>query len=233
MAATAAMAHKVLTPRLVVLALAVGLVLAAISVPVGAVLAWRQSRVVPPLGTNPPMFTMAEYFRRDGHVVLVTRRDFLTGTIWSSSVAPESSTTVLHEVAGILNARLVERGDVPAPVRAPLDGRDHRRNAISAGFPFEAAYGTWGWSMGGPASVERGIVEGRVLGRWWTVPYLPRWWGLLGNTLVYALVALGIMALLRHRTLSRRRAAGRCVACAYELGEGVAVCPECGLGREA
>lgn len=81
-----------------------------------------------------------------------------------------------------------------------------------------------------PALVE-GAWRRTVLGRNWLVPYLPLWPGLLGNTLFYAIFALIPLSLLRRRKLRRRARRGLCLACAYELGEGVAACPECGLVR--
>lgn len=222
----------ILTVPMVATSLVLGLLSAVASVPVGAIVVNHQARFVPQLGTNWPTFALAEYFKRDGHVVLVLRQEFLTGTTWESSVSPESSTLTLHRVAGTLNAKLVQRDSRPAAVRAPLNGREHTRYAISTGWPFEAAVGTRGWSMGGPAVQRSGLATVRVFGRWWSVPYHPRWPGLLGNTLFYGAIALAILAWWRARRNRRRASAGCCIACGYEPGEGVAICPECGLAQE-
>jgi hypothetical protein len=61
------------------------------------------------------------------------------------------------------------------------------------------------------------------------LPLRPIWPGLLANTFFYAAIMLGVLVGLRAWRTRRRLARGRCVACGYELGEGVAVCPECGL----
>ncbi|MEQ9096519.1 MAG: hypothetical protein RIE32_09675 [Phycisphaerales bacterium] len=72
-----------------------------------------------------------------------------------------------------------------------------------------------------------------ALGRRWIVPLLPIWPGLLGNAIFYALFVLMPVVLWRGPKLRRRARRGLCLACGYELGEGVDACPECGLARAA
>lgn len=223
---------RIVTVRMVATSLALGLLLAVLSVPLSAAVLNHQARFVPQTGTNWPTFALAEYFKQDGHVVLVLRQEFLTGTTWESSVSPESSTLTLHRVAGTLNAKLVQRDARPKAIRAPLDGRDHTRYAISVGWPFEAAVGTRGWSMGGPAVQRSGLASIRLFGHWWSVPYRPLWLGLLGNTLFYAAIAFAILVWWRVHRIRRRTSAGCCFDCGYELGDGVTICPECGLAQE-
>ncbi|MEQ9096822.1 MAG: hypothetical protein RIE32_11225 [Phycisphaerales bacterium] len=223
---------RILTPRLVAVALAAGVLLAALSVPAGAIAMQRRASAMPTAVAGPPVFALAEYSKRDGHIVLVTRRDFPTGTIHRAMSAPDGASWVLAMAAGIPNAGLVERDARPGPLREPLDGRDRWSEMRSAGWPFAAAFGVERSTTGGMTR-KAGLWEVAALGRTWVVPYAPRWPGLLANTLFYAGLVLAILAWLRARTMRRRRAAGRCLACGYELGAGVERCPECGLAQEA
>jgi len=217
-----------MTARLIVLAVMIGVVVAALSVPVGSVVMQQQSRIVPPLGASTPMYSTAEYFKRDGHMAIAMRRDFATGTLWEASTAPDGSMWVLATAAGISNARLVEQDPRPGPLRDPLDSHERLSVLLRAGWPLEAGYGVERWA---PRSVANsaGVWKCTAFGQVWTVPYRPIWIGLIGNTLLYAAIALAIMVFFRRRVVTCRRAAGECVACGYELGRGVEICPECGL----
>lgn len=64
-------------------------------------------------------------------------------------------------------------------------------------------------------------VRGRDL------PYLPVWRGLIGNTLLFALVALPIVMVPGVIVRWRRVLPGHCAACGYDV-TGLAICPECG-----
>ena len=64
-------------------------------------------------------------------------------------------------------------------------------------------------------------------------PLRPIWPGLLANTLCYATVTLALLVSVCLIRARRRRKRGCCVACGYELGEGLRTCPECGLEAES
>lgn len=102
-----------------------------------------------------------------------------------------------------------------------------------SGFPFRAAVG-W-WSYPGPLDTLVRWQDRSRVGHTWVVaiPLRPIWPGLLANTLFYAALTLALLAGLRVVRTRRRRARGRCVACGYELDEGVGVCPECGLAARS
>lgn len=220
---------RMVTVRMAVVALVVGAVLTVVNVPVAAVVMQHQSRIVPPLGSSAPMFSMAEYFQRDGHLVVVRRRDFWGGTILEATSGPEGTMWLLGMAAAIPSAQLVDRDARPRAIRTPLDGHEHAAELWRAGWPLESACGVEKWSPGGRGHRVAGLLKAPAFGHVWTVPYWPAWWGLLGNTLFYAAIALAVLVFVRHRKRSRRRAAGKCVACGYELGGGVGTCPECGL----
>ncbi len=62
------------------------------------------------------------------------------------------------------------------------------------------------------------------------LPYLPVWRGLIGNTLLFALVALPIVMTPGVIVRWRRVLPGHCAACGYDV-TGLAICPECGARR--
>lgn len=222
---------RVLTARLVVVSLVVGVVLAVGSVPAGVVVektSWISSR----MRSSEVVYSFQRQF------ILVKSRQSFVGTMTHC----DSSDMVLIEHAiGMREWREVQGvGHDPRPsfARSYLDGGAEWVVRWQVGWPLEAAYTFW-WtspladdSFTGPLSTEqRGSVTLAALGQSTTIPYLPLWPGLLGNTLFYGLLVLTPLALLRRRKLRRRARRGLCVACGYELGAGVEACPECGLAR--
>lgn len=213
---------RIIAARLVVVALVVGVVLAVVSVPVGAiVLNLRHA------GNWPS--AVVWYGERGGHLVVVYRQPYATGTVWGvSSEALGPTTTSAEQMRQDGYARLDKD---PSPRRVRIVPDDHFGSAlsVSAGWPLDAAYYLTWYADTHSGLRTRGVWMTHATGRDWFLPYLPLWPGLLGNTLFYALLVLAPLALLRWRTLRRRARRGLCVACGYELGEGVGACPECGL----
>lgn len=133
----------------------------------------------------------------------------------------------------------------PAMARVPDPGYESNPRYLRAGWPFFAAEGReiYGFPTGtstGRTHEVIGLTTVRIGRRHVEIPLRPIWPGLLGNTLLYAvpaalvlsalrLVVLGIRHALRSARARRRARRGRCIACGYELGQGVTICPECGL----
>lgn len=218
--------HRILTWRMVVAALLVGVVLAVVSVPVAAYALDHRASVDEDR-------VKGFYFRTDGHEVLVRRVAYFAATLWDTSSRPAGpDMSLVHMQYGLRASQHPPDGQ-PVVSKTSLDRQHHNVRYIQIGWPFRAAYGTWEQRFSQPTTRRVvGIYEPTIRGRERTFPYLPLWPGLLANTLFYAALALTPMVLLRWRRTRRRRARGLCVACGYELGEGVSVCPECGLGRE-
>lgn len=136
----------------------------------------------------------------------------------------------------------------PAMARVPDPGYESNPRYFRAGWPFFAAEGReiYGFPTGTSAGRTHeviGLTTVRIYGRYVEVPLRPIWPGVLGNTLFYAVpaalvlsalrvVVLGIRRALRSARARRRARRGRCIGCGYELGEGVTVCPECGLALD-
>ncbi|MGD1916621.1 MAG: hypothetical protein ACFCBV_10610, partial [Phycisphaerales bacterium] len=55
------------------------------------------------------------------------------------------------------------------------------------------------------------------------------WTGLIANAILNAQIPLALHTGLRLIRTRRRRTRNLCIECAYELGDGIDVCPECGL----
>lgn len=62
-------------------------------------------------------------------------------------------------------------------------------------------------------------------------PFIPRWPGLLANTLIFFMIPFLPWTLLRWRRLRRIERLGLCYACQYEFPRAIKTCPECGTVR--
>lgn len=213
---------RILGWRSIVVALVVGVVLAVASVPVGAGVSQRV------VGSKPS--NGRAYFFESGHLVFVRWYDYPAANFWGSMSGPHDEAEPLPRWSMLGRATRAESDPRPGVVTTPLDGALQSAGHYLAGWPWRSAY-----------SVERresGRVAPRRVGQWdvaafghdWYVPLLPNWPGLLANLLFYAAMVLGPLVLWRWWRLRRRVKRGCCVACGYELGAGVGVCPECGLG---
>ena len=99
----------------------------------------------------------------------------------------------------------------------------------AAGWPWHAAWGlTTGDGQPGGVVERRGLLVVSIGGGRVAIPFLPLWWGLAGNTIVYAALILTLLTATRLRQCARRRRKNRCVACNYDLSGIAGPCPECG-----
>lgn len=217
---------RVITARLVVVSLVVGVVLAVVSVP-ACVVAW-QLRAHHKVVTD-----LSECWQVDGHTIWVSRNDFVGLTSWVINSSPDPSRELLRFFISEAGAIETDRDVRPPSLRTRLDGEARSMSSLRYGWPLRAAEHTTRTGPDAPMGVERGNWAVRAFGRDWLIPTLPLWPGLLGNTLFYALLVLIPIVLWRWRKLRRRARRRMCLACGYELGEGVKACPECGLARAA
>ncbi|MEQ8844360.1 MAG: hypothetical protein RIB58_05845 [Phycisphaerales bacterium] len=212
---------------MLVAALLVGVVLAVVSVPVAVVVSPMAS---PARGLSPKATRWGAVEHAD-HFESFSRYDSIGTRLWATYAMPQPIAPGFRDALGpLLDAPSDPR---PAFASVPYQSREHYVYHVSNGWPWPAAAGRWVEAPGArrPPVYESlvSVVRGQSHYRF---PLRPTWPGLLANTLFYTALALAPMVLLRWRRTRRRRARGLCVACGYELGEGVGVCPECGLGRD-
>ncbi|MGD1916167.1 MAG: hypothetical protein ACFCBV_08265 [Phycisphaerales bacterium] len=217
---------RVCTPRLVLVSILVGVVLAVATVPAGAIQAQRSLMSVRPIPHRQP-FTE----RSSGDTYVRLR---WPGATWWFARTPEWWNANMHAVTPrFVRVPLVESEALPARVRAVVARGNDEVFDVSAGWPWRAAYFVRHQSVWDHTATHPGQLTFRASGREWFVPCLPLWLGLLGNTLVFTLPLAVLWSLSRWHRLRRRARRGLCLACAYELGEGIGACPECGLARAA
>lgn len=212
---------RILNLRLIVVAIALGVALAVVNVPVAAVVVHFEIR-------NGWARSINEDLIVDDHRVVTTLDRAACGTRWHRTSVPlnPGRRAFISYPQSPENARVFRT--VPQNIWIDRDGHARGASLWLVGWPMRSAYGV---RRTGPplSSVQRvGMVEPVVFGRSWSLPWIPYPLGVLANSLFYALLALGVMALLRWMRVRRRRARDQCVACGYELGDGVDVCPECG-----
>lgn len=217
---------RIVTARMVVVAMVGGVVGAVVSVVVCAVV-WELR------GVRMVEADLLACWHADGHTVLVSRYDYVGVTYWDVVSAPDADESLLRAGMAEPRMRRVERVVWPASVRTPLDGEHHGRSSHRYGWPRRAAERTDRWDAKAVRRVVRGTRTAHAFGRDWAIPTLPMWPGLLGNTAFFGVMVLASYVLLRWRKLYRRAKRGLCLACAYRLGEGVKACPECGLAKRA
>ncbi|MEQ8845002.1 MAG: hypothetical protein RIB58_09125 [Phycisphaerales bacterium] len=215
---------RVITWRLVLLALVVGVVLAVGSVPVGSAVRWL------PAYSGGSHDELEALYDPDAPAAYRRSGDWWS-TRWHGDAGPSPSVETAILFARFINGQRVHASPLPAPAQAMLDGGAASVDFIGVGWPWRAAWGAIASPPSGPPGMVRGLWHPTVFGYHLQVPYFPLWPGLLGNTLFYGALALIPLALLRWHKLRRRARRGLCLACAYELGEGVEACPECGLAR--
>lgn len=220
-----------ITARLVVVSLVVGVVLAVVSWPASVMIAARG-----PATTS--QLKVVEFFVHEETKAYYTRQIQATRTLWlgfeyDAGFNPPTVRRGLspEAFAQAMGASLVPSSPLPGRTRAALGGLTDTVEYYEVGWPWRVAWGVHGNLYQPAKSTDVGLWRIVALGDVWLVPYLPRWPGLLGNTLFYAALVLMPLALLRWHKLRRRATRGLCVACGYESGEGVRVCPECGLAN--
>lgn len=214
--------HRIVTRRMLVVSVVVGVVLAALSVPMGAMLmGW------PALSSG----SSVRYAVHKGLLLRIERDGYRVGSMWSLRSTDGLSESDL--------AILVDTGEaVPlGEIGLPRQWRVEPASSDSAwlhdrvGWPARAAWTSsdaFADGANSPAVFPR--WRGAVLVGSSVLPLRPIWLGLLVNTLFYTSLVLTPWAVARLWRTRRRRARGRCVTCGHELGDGVGVCPECGLG---
>ncbi len=74
---------------------------------------------------------------------------------------------------------------------------------------------------------ESPVWSVRLRGQMHGLALTPLWWGVAGNTVVYASLLLAVFAAPGWVRRARRRREGKCVGCGYDV-RGVERCPECG-----
>ncbi|UYV11518.1 MAG: hypothetical protein NCW75_09415 [Phycisphaera sp.] len=211
--------HCVVTVRMVLVSVVVGMVLAVGSVPVGKIVSDRVLRT-----PNAQAWQGRFWLNEGDHQIFVYHRRDPFRAHWESSIVP----------AGMADApgpEFERPASDPRPMYARRAFTGHVQSIVStsAGWPWLAAQGR-GVMDGTPSRVWREGIPTVAIGPVaFKLPLRPIWPGLLANTLFYAALTLSLMAGWRWLRTRRRRVRGRCVACGYELGEGVRVCPECGL----
>ncbi|OAB57643.1 hypothetical protein AY599_07345 [Leptolyngbya valderiana BDU 20041] len=208
--------HPIVTTRMVIMSVAVGVVLSVASVPVGVLIG--QARQTPPF----PAPVIRVTLDRGDYGVRIDRHDSFGYEIWNAW-------NVRFRPNRQLPSHFKMTSHDPRPEYAAIasDDPDLWVMCIRAGWPLHAAQGR-SWSTT-TSNNEQFLPEPVPFGRDWTLPVGPIWLGLLGNTIFFAAITLALLVGLRLVRTRRRRARGRCVACNYELGEGIGVCPECGL----
>lgn len=215
---------RLVTTRLVVVALLVGLLPA---VAVGPVVVGLTGHRI-----EQGMPELAAYAFIDGHALVAMRYDSPLGTVWNSGSEPEDE--LMPFVMAVTQRGATEQASDPRPriIRTELDGERRGGTWWRLGWPFEATHALSRTAPSGSGQQEVGVWRPTIRGRQWSVPYLPLWPGLLANAAFYTALVLAPLVLLRGWRLRRRVKRGRCVACGYELGEGVHTCPECGLAKK-
>ena len=114
------------------------------------------------------------------------------------------------------------------PLRA-MEGEAWR--ATTGNMQFSSAVGVF-WGVDLHAERVRGAAKVRTTSSQRILPLRPAWLGFLGNTVLYAVVAMGMIACASLVRRTYRGWRGRCAACGYDLrGDLERGCPECGHKR--
>lgn len=206
---------RILTVRLVAVALVAGVVLAVVNVPVAAVVGG-----LPLAGAASRKWE--GHFFLDGQFVIFERWRNPASERWSIFSGPHEMGGHVLAVWGSTSTTPLTRDPLPPRARPPRDGQVRSGQYRSAGWPWRSAGGSQG-------EAPAGVWRARALSRFYWIPFLPHWPGLLANTIFYALLVLTPVVLWRWWRLRRRLKHGRCAACGYDLGGSDGVCPECGL----
>lgn len=108
-----------------------------------------------------------------------------------------------------------------------------RAVGIAAGWPFLCVWGRTDHNVNhDPQAKHTGLSHvtiDQTTQAKQAFPWIPLWFGLAGNMVLYGgvLLIMWFALVWLHRRWRRWR--GRCPNCAYPMQDGVAVCPECGM----
>ena len=227
-------------------ALLTGLLLAALAVPLAALVSQRwgafssgsslvgEMHRIPDGGTQDGIYFLTEHHQpaATSHTPTSTthtitkndQRGVLMRLRGSTRAAPSYAKQFLEGPRALEPHAADPR---PAFLRSPPPEGYTTVEGVSAGWPWHAAYGLR-YKARGTSPLESGLID-LPLGRAGDVlPWRPLWGGLAGNTLVYAALVLAMWAAFRLLRAARRRKRGVCPACGYPLDGEMARCPECG-----
>ena len=214
---------RIVTWKLCVATIVIALLLSALSAPVGSFITqkWIAGKGLGYEYTELIHDNGGRSMRYVGHY----------GAIWIAHETGEGEwPTILeysHDAVG-------PRAELPAPwwARYANVHEDDAGNIRASGWPLPSAYSrSFRWSDSEEAILpHQGLI---IIGKAKPLffDFLPLWPGLLCNTAVYSAVIAVPWILLRWRRLSRRCKRNQCLACGYQLTDGLERCPECGLGR--
>lgn len=216
--------HRIVTRRVLVVSLVVGVMLAVASVPVAAVVLV----FLPPGNAEPEVgFDVVER-----QPVLIRVHRYPTAAVWMAESMPADPRV------GVTEANLTfGPGYSPGVSAIPeMSGMavlpDGHMWVARAGWPWHAATS---FKIEGPPQAATGVVGGlemTVRGDYIVVPYVPVARGAIANTVFYAALTFVVIAGLGLVRTRRRRARGQCLACGYKIDDGMSECPECGTATK-
>lgn len=222
---------RIVTRWMIVMALVLGGLLAVMSVPVAAVV----DRL--PIALDLEWAWLTDWERSGGarpydvaEGIRYQRKDGFMSTEWEGKRRGPFREEQIRAYEERPSMREVTSDPRPRYARIEIVGERGEAAVYGVGWPFVAAFAV---NTEGDSPSIRGtpMWEPRLWGETWFVPLQPRWFGLVVNAIFYGALVLAMLAALRWWRVRRRIKRGRCGACAYELGDGVTTCPECGLGR--
>lgn len=217
--------HRIVTRRVLLVSVVVGVVLAMLSVPVAAVVLVY----LPPGNAEPEIgFDVVEH-----QPVLIRVHRYPTAAVWMAESMPADPRVGVTE-ADLTFGPGFSPGVVALPEMSGMAALpDGHMWVARAGWPMHAATA---FKIEGPPQATTGVVGGlemTVRRDYIVVPYVPLARGVIANILFYSVITFVVIAGLGLVRTRRRRARGQCLACGYALDDGMSECPECGMATQA
>lgn len=147
------------------------------------------------------------------------------------AVAGPMPTSVADAIDKIRSQEIPIRQGDPRPgwLRRSAIEKPQRSQGVAAGWPFLCLWGRTDTNVNRkPQDAHTGVVFVSMRGVRTRVPAMPIPLGLLGNTVLYGVLAGAPWLVLRWIGRVRRTRRGQCPACGYPRAPGIGVCPECG-----